>query len=59
MTLAEDLQEGARERARRTDQPEWLAPMLATLTEERFSDPDRIFERKLDGERAWAGCSSR
>jgi bifunctional non-homologous end joining protein LigD len=25
--------------------------MLATLTDERFSDPDWIFERKLDGER--------
>lgn len=25
--------------------------MLATLTEERFSDPEWVFERKLDGER--------
>jgi bifunctional non-homologous end joining protein LigD len=32
--------------------PDWTAPMLATLTEERFRDPDWIFERKLDGERA-------
>ncbi len=31
--------------------PEWLPPMLAVLTDERFSDPDWIFERKLDGER--------
>ena len=31
--------------------PEWVEPMLATLTKERFSDPDWIFERKLDGER--------
>lgn len=31
--------------------PEWVAPMLATLTSRRFSDPDWIFERKLDGER--------
>jgi DNA ligase D-like protein (predicted ligase) len=31
--------------------PRWTAPMLATLTHERFSDPDWIYERKLDGER--------
>jgi len=31
--------------------PEWQAPMLAVLTDKRFSDPDWIFERKLDGER--------
>ena len=31
--------------------PEWLAPMLATLTDKRFSDPDWIYERKFDGER--------
>jgi bifunctional non-homologous end joining protein LigD len=31
--------------------PEWIPPMLATLTERRFSDPGWIFERKLDGER--------
>jgi hypothetical protein len=30
-------------------QPEWVAPMLATLTEDRFSDPDWLYERKLDG----------
>jgi bifunctional non-homologous end joining protein LigD len=29
-------------------------PMLAVLTEERFSDPGWIFERKLDGERCLA-----
>jgi DNA ligase D-like protein (predicted ligase) len=31
--------------------PDWIDPMLATLTERRFSDPGWIFERKLDGER--------
>lgn len=31
--------------------PEWCPPMLAVLTDERFSDPDWIYERKLDGER--------
>jgi bifunctional non-homologous end joining protein LigD len=29
--------------------PEWVQPMLATLTDRRFSDPRWIFERKLDG----------
>jgi DNA ligase D-like protein (predicted ligase) len=39
--------------------PAWVEPQLATLTRERFSDPDWIFERKLDGERclAFAGSS--
>lgn len=32
----------------------WREPMLATLTERRFSDPDWLFERKLDGVRAIA-----
>jgi bifunctional non-homologous end joining protein LigD len=32
----------------------FVAPMLATLTADRFSDPDWIFERKLDGVRASA-----
>lgn len=31
--------------------PEWTSPMLATLTDEPFSDPDWIYERKLDGVR--------
>ncbi len=34
--------------------PEWLAPMLATLSKETFSDRQWIYERKLDGERALA-----
>jgi bifunctional non-homologous end joining protein LigD len=33
------------------DQPDWLEPMLATLTDRRFSDSGWIFERKFDGER--------
>ena len=35
-------------------QPTWLEPMLATLTDERFSDENWIFERKFDGERCLA-----
>jgi DNA ligase D-like protein (predicted ligase) len=34
--------------------PQWIAPMLATLTDRRFSDPEWLFERKLDGERCLA-----
>ncbi len=39
--------------------PSWAEPELATLTRERFSSPDWIFERKLDGERClgFAGSS--
>src|SRR5512145_3170105 len=29
--------------------PDWIVPMAATLTQERFSSPDWIFEQKLDG----------
>ncbi|WP_372609566.1 non-homologous end-joining DNA ligase [Aquicoccus sp.] len=31
--------------------PEWIAPMLAVLTDARFSSSDWILERKLDGVR--------
>jgi len=34
--------------------PDWLEPMAATLTQERFNDPAWIFERKLDGIRILA-----
>lgn len=34
--------------------PTWRAPTLATLTDDRFSDPQWIFERKLDGVRGLA-----
>src|SRR5438034_10980849 len=34
--------------------PEWLVPMAATLTQERFRAPEWIFERKYDGIRALA-----
>jgi ATP-dependent DNA ligase len=34
--------------------PEWLQPMAATLTQERFSGPEWIFERKFDGIRLLA-----
>jgi ATP-dependent DNA ligase len=31
--------------------PKWVAPMLATLTDERFSREGWLFEPKWDGER--------
>jgi ATP-dependent DNA ligase len=34
--------------------PDWLEPMAATLTQERFSGPEWIFERKFDGIRLLA-----
>ena len=34
--------------------PDWVEPMAATLTRERFSGPDWVFERKLDGIRLLA-----
>ena len=34
--------------------PDWLTPMAATLTQERFTGPDWVFERKFDGIRLLA-----
>ncbi len=49
--LLRSLRESERAKLRKKKLPSWTAPMLATLTDQRFSDPDWIFERKLDGER--------
>jgi len=38
----------------RATMPEWLEPMAATLTDERFSGPEWLFERKFDGIRLLA-----
>lgn len=35
-------------------QPNWITPMLATLTEDYFSDPHWIYEEKFDGIRCIA-----
>ena len=37
-----------------TKMPEWLEPMAATLTQDRFIGPDWLFERKFDGIRLLA-----
>jgi DNA ligase D-like protein (predicted ligase) len=39
--------------------PQHVRAMLATLTEDRFSDPEWIFERKLDGVRCLARRDAR
>jgi bifunctional non-homologous end joining protein LigD len=49
--LLTHLTSDERERVRRSDQPNWTEPMLATLTHDPFSDDGWIYERKLDGER--------
>jgi DNA ligase D-like protein (predicted ligase) len=40
--------------ATRSDMPEWLEPMAATLTQERFAGDDWLFEQKFDGIRLLA-----
>lgn len=47
----ECLLERDREALRRIKMPSRAQPMLATLTDDRFSSADWIYERKLDGER--------
>src|SRR6516162_4361005 len=34
--------------------PDWFVPMAATLTQERFTGPEWVFERKFDGIRMLA-----
>jgi ATP-dependent DNA ligase len=48
------LLEDERAMSRIPQMPEWLEPMAATLTEERFGGPDWLFERKFDGIRLLA-----
>lgn len=45
------LPEAVRTKARKSPQPKWISPMLATLTQERFSREGWLFEPKWDGER--------
>jgi bifunctional non-homologous end joining protein LigD len=49
--LLKHLDAEDRDRIVAARQPDWYPPMLARLTERRFSDPGWLFERKLDGER--------
>ena len=52
--LLEQLSDDERARLKPAQHPVWTEPMLARLTTKRFSDPNWLFERKLDGERALA-----
>lgn len=52
--LLKKLPSEVREKLREKALPEQTSPMLATLTDERFSRNDWIYERKLDGERCLA-----
>ena len=51
---SESLPPEARACLHRRPQPDWIDPMLATLTHRRFSDPNWLFELKFDGERCLA-----
>ena len=51
MSVLDTLSADLRARLRRAPAPVWVEPMLATLTDEPFSDPAWIYERKLDGVR--------
>jgi bifunctional non-homologous end joining protein LigD len=48
------LPDSARSRLRKRPPPLWVSPMLATLTEERFSRKGWLFEPKFAGERCLA-----
>lgn len=52
--IFDNLPEEKKKKISKATQPEWESPMLATLTDERFSDEDWIYERKFDGERCLA-----
>jgi bifunctional non-homologous end joining protein LigD len=53
-SLFDDLPKESRKKLKRRKRPKWMAPMLATLVDNGFSDPEWIFERKFDGERVLA-----
>jgi bifunctional non-homologous end joining protein LigD len=48
------LSDDERRELRRGRQPQWIEPMKAVLHDSPFSDPDWIYERKLDGVRCLA-----
>src|SRR5881409_3627842 len=54
MPPLEGLSETERALTRRSGPPRAANAMKAVLTDERFSDPDWIYERKLDGIRCIA-----
>jgi bifunctional non-homologous end joining protein LigD len=50
----ERLSDDDRAKLRRSRPPRWVEPMKAVLNDGPFSDPEWIYERKLDGERCLA-----
>lgn len=54
MSLLDSLSDEQRERLRQATHPDWVSPMLATLSHDVFSSPEWVYERKLDGERCLA-----
>lgn len=52
------ISEQEKDKLRKKKQPDWTSPMLAKLTHDHFSNPEWIYERKLDGERCLAFISS-
>src|ERR1700704_5773021 len=52
--LLDELPSDIKARLRSRAQPKWVAPMLATLTDEVFSRQGWLFEPKWDGERCLA-----
>lgn len=54
MTDFASLPDAVREALYDEPVPDWRSPTLATLTDDRFSDPHWIFERKFDGMRCLA-----
>jgi DNA ligase D-like protein (predicted ligase) len=52
--LLDGLPADVKARVRNRAQPKWVAPMLATLTDEVFSRQGWLFEPKWDGERCLA-----
>jgi bifunctional non-homologous end joining protein LigD len=51
MSILDIIPASERTKLRRAGTAGWSRPMLATLTNDHFSSPDWIYERKLDGER--------
>jgi bifunctional non-homologous end joining protein LigD len=49
--LLESLPPGEKESLKECSPPSSISPMLATLTDDYFSDDQWLYERKLDGER--------
>ncbi|MFW5832017.1 MAG: non-homologous end-joining DNA ligase [Prolixibacteraceae bacterium] len=49
--IFDNLSDEDKEKLKKSAQPDWTSPMLATLTKEHFSKEGWIFERKFDGQR--------